>query len=857
MRSWRLSAGKRPCRFKVYSALWSVVYLHVYILHSSPFRFRRQTISGLPDSVRQQLKDESEGGVGGSQYSLSSSITKSGLTATVARPQTLNLGRPSRMNVAGGGNHGLKKVRPSLSFDDDLSLFTEKTSLPIDFSVRSTSYRHPQSPSSQLSRRPQTRDLKHPLLNSTSIDDVVDERIRPEMIGGGSFGASFGVGSGVQDLANPFEGRRGAAGRLSLRQRAANGGKSLFMSLRGRSKSGDKTLDMEMPGKLKHVHRGRFPISDDEDTTPLPNMELNMSTGRKRCIPITFGSNVMSTAVQLRNGLEKEEDESILSGDKSVDGHANGFVNGHPTEDESGRQRDSQISDASVFLDVDKESLVSGMDADVVDSLSQLSSIGKASISDSVPSSAGHRGDASSAVTASADVHADGFSSASGGRESSSTTRTVTPTDGRGGADGRADDSSESILWTKMKNDSNSSKNSNKQKTLVKRRSKVASSPDDDRSDSSKENTPTVSALLTHDNLILHARGEKGVANGEAVETNDNDVDTNANKRASQTGSVDLCVNEGRGAVANAILNRGGVPQRPKEDDETSVYSTDTDGFYTSMRADCGLKRRSYHGGGASPVSPEGPFFGLEFYGGNAVGEFGTERGASKEEPSIGTNGLATMPGVGPASSSSSTPQSLRSSKRSVSTLSTASNMTEASVTTVIPVSTPPTPRKEQKPQPQRSSGGALQRPTKRPPPPPPPTRKSSTLSSSSDDETTSNIYQDLQNFRDLIEKDDAAAEVAAAAAAAAAAVQNFDATIDAAASDSHILSYIDEEVEEEEEDTRNKASKNSFSTAFGNGLEVEPVYSRIRSKTAAREYLSLCSVRAPYNGGQRTVVKS
>ena len=252
-----------------------------------------------------------------------------------------------------------------------------------------------------------------------------------------------------------------------------------------------------------------------------------------------------------------------------------------------------------------------------------------------------------------------------------------------------------------MKNDSNSSsKNSSggKQKTLVKRRSKVVSSPDDDRSDSSKENTPPVSALLTHDNLILHARGEKSGNNGNGNNNingvkpgktkNDNDIDKNANKRASHTESVDLCVYESvavtgsaddvisgaessAGVVVN--LNRPGVPPRPKEDDETSVYSTDTDGFYTSMRADCGLKRRSYHGG-SSPASPDrtGFFSGLDFYGGG--GGFGGEagglggelglRGASKEEPTIGTNGMATIPGIPGLAASSSTPQSLRSSKR-------------------------------------------------------------------------------------------------------------------------------------------------------------------------------------------------
>ena len=84
-------------------------------------------------------------------------------------------------------------------------------------------------------------------------------------------------------------------------------------------------------------------------------------------------------------------------------------------------------------------------------------------------------------------------------------------------------------------------------------------------------------------------------------------------------------------------------------------------------------------------------------------------------------------------------------------------------------------------------------------------------------------------------------------AAEAAAAVQDFDATIDAAASDSHILSYIDEEEEEDEERamiSNLKAAQKSFSTVSGNEVGAEPVYSRIRSKTAAREYLSLCSVR-------------
>ena len=772
-------------------------------------RFRRQTISGLPDSIAEQLKGES-------QSSLSSSMmTKSG-TATIGRPQTLNLGRPSRMGVVAGGG-SVKKVRPSLSFDDDLSLAMGKTS-PIDFSVRSTSYRDPRS---HLTRR-----HRDPLLNSTSIDDS-DIRIEiDDRVGGGvsSFGTSFGVG--IKDGGvNPFEGRRGAAARLSLRQRAANGGKSLFMSLRGRSKSGGKNLEMpEMPGKLKHVHRGRLPNLDDDADDGPATRELNMSTGRRRCIPITFGSNVMSTAVQLRNGV-KEDDSSGAS--TTVKAIANVTANGHATEDETfNHQRDSQLSDGSVFIDTDKESVVNGDGVnDDVDTLSQLSSIGKASImSDSMPSSSG------GPTSATANIHADGFSTTSCDRESSSTTRTVTPTDGRPrGAEDSSDNAvttaaspSNDALWAKMKNDSNaSSKNSsngNKQKTLVKRRSKVASSPDDDRSDSSKENTP-VSSLLTHDNLMLHARGDNNVQI-ENDRGNANDVDTNGNKRTSQSESVDLCVLEGGNGTVSS-LNRGRVVAR--EDDETSVYSTDTDGFYTSMRADCGLKRRSYHGGPASPGTPESPLFSPEFYGAGTV----AARGASKEEPSIGTNGLATMPGV-PVATSSSTPQSLRSSKRSVSTLSTASNMTEASVTTVVQAPTPPTPRK----------GGTLPRPTKRPPPPPPPARKTSTLSSSSEDEATANIYADLQNIRDQIEKDGE---------------KDLDDDTLEPSSDSHILSYIDEEEGDEDdgdedmrkEKTIDKASKPSLSssTVSGTDSDVEPVYSRIRSKAAAREYLSLCSV--------------
>ena len=749
-------------------------------------------------------------------------MTKSG-TATIGRPQTLNLGRPSRMGVlSGAGNTSVKKVRPSLSFDDDLSLAMEKTS-PIDFTVRSTSYREPRS-NSQLPRRLQ----RDPLLNSTVLDDSSDAQKEAARETG--FGATFCIVGDGEDIINPFEGRRGTAGRLSLRQRAANGGKSLFMSLRARSKSGEKNLEMEMPGKLKHVHRGRLPNLDDSDEKALPSMELNMSTGRRRCIPITFGSNVMSTAVQLRNGLEKEDDESAISSSRP-----NGTFHGHAsTNGDESRQRDSQLSDGSVFLE-DRESVVSGIN-DNADTISQLSSIGNASIvSDSAPSSGGP----TSAVV---DIHADGFSTTSCDRESSSTTRTMTPTDARGkcAADsssdnaGRAASASSDILWAKMKNDSNaSSKNSsngNKQKTLVKRRSKVASSPDDDRSDSSKENTPISS--LTHDNLLLHARGENNnEGNDPSSETNDNDVDANANKRASQSGSVDLCVFETANG-ATAAMERA-MP-RSKEDDETSVYSTDTDGFYTSMRADCGLKRRSYHGA-ASPVTPEAPMFSLDFYGGNAA------KGASKEEPSIGTNGQATMPGIPAAAVSSSTPQSLRSSKRSVSTLSTASNMTEASVTTVIQAPTPPTPRKEK-----HRGGGAIPRPTKRPPPPPPPARKTSTLSvSSSDDEATANIYADLQNIRDQIEKDGQKE------------LEDDEAATLEASSDSQLLSYIDEMGEEEEEevaagdakareksnaDKKSKLGQNS-SIVSGSESDAEPVYSRIRSKSAAREYLSLCSV--------------
>ena len=669
--------------------------------------------------------------------------------------------------------------------------------------------------------------------------------------------------------------------RLSLRQRAANGGKSLFMSLRARSKSGDKTLQadpdlsMEMPGKLKHVHRGRLPNLDDEvvdqkhaDERMAWSVSSTSTTAglRKRSIPITFGSNVMSTAMQMRNGLEKEDDEATTA--KSV-GVTNGVVvNGHHHHqgESINGQRDSQISDtSSVFIsDVEKDGFAhvatsssrnnvhdhhpmnddDEEDGEHVETLSQLSSIGKASILSESARSSSIGGSARPSSTNADGRNADGFSSASSrDRESSSTTRTMTPTEGvGGGGGGRRGSADDGGLWAKMKNDSNasSSKNSSstsKQKTLVKRRSKVASSPDvDDRSDSSKENTPisttaavgavaattaASSSLLTHDNLLLHARNGAVVENNnpnndnDASEhnllirgnnnsrrnnhVNDNDVDTNANKRVSQNGSVDLCVYDaasdvngvasdgGSGSDATASANNAANivasmsrhhrgSSRPKEDDETSVYSTDTDGFYTSMRADCGLKRRSYHGGGASPVGA-GPdmmsTFGADFYygtGGGVGGSFeggaassSSPRGASKEEPSIGTNGRATMPGVNIpviAAASASTPQSLRSSKRSVSTLSTASNMTEASIITVIHATTPPTPRKGGDPQQQRGGAGSSnvagpQRPTKRPPPPPPPARKTSTLSaSSSEDEATAAIYADLQNIRDQIEKD-------------------------------------------------------------------------------------------------------
>ena len=81
--------------------------------------------------------------------------------------------------------------------------------------------------------------------------------------------------------------------------------------------------------------------------------------------------------------------------------------------------------------------------------------------------------------------------------------------------------------------------------------------------------------------------------------------------------------------------------------------------------------------------------------------------------------------------------------------------------------------------------------------------------------------------------------------AEAVAAVEDFDATIEAAAADSHILSYIDEEEEEEDDATMSMRKESMKSAASGNENEPEPVYSRIRSKNAAREYLSLCSVRS------------
>jgi hypothetical protein len=97
-------------------------------------RFRRQTISGIPVAIAAQLKTRV-----GSQSSVSSSMA-SEATQMIGRPQTLNLGRPSRMAI--------RNLQPSLSFEDDIPLSLDKTS-PIPgvphSARRSMSYREPTS----------------------------------------------------------------------------------------------------------------------------------------------------------------------------------------------------------------------------------------------------------------------------------------------------------------------------------------------------------------------------------------------------------------------------------------------------------------------------------------------------------------------------------------------------------------------------------------------------------------------------------------------------------------------------------------------------------------------------------------
>ena len=141
-----------------------------------------------------------------------------------------------------------KKIRPSLSFDEDLSLAAsgggggggggaKKATSPLDFNTRSMSYRDPRSSTSKPLFLPNGRHGNNnsnknnkkrepsPLLNSTVIDDddattttKMDDGLIHEVggfVGGGTtstFGTFTGKNAG-KDLLNPFEGRRGTAGR--------------------------------------------------------------------------------------------------------------------------------------------------------------------------------------------------------------------------------------------------------------------------------------------------------------------------------------------------------------------------------------------------------------------------------------------------------------------------------------------------------------------------------------------------------------------------------------------------------------------------------------------------------------------
>jgi hypothetical protein len=231
---------------------------------------------------------------------------------------------------------------------------------------------------------------------------------------------------------NAFSLRRGADQRLSLKKRATNQGKSLFMSLRGRSKSSEKTLQLDMPGQLKHMHKGRLPNLDDDDKI----RDLNNMTGRKSSIPITFGSNVMSTAVQMRKGSE-------ANGDLRAE-HQKSMSLAAQAEQ---LQRDSQISCESEASGlVPSEGGSGGKEStsvvSEVDDLSQLSSIEKDSVlSLPLPINGEHK--------TAAEIHADGFSTTSADRESTSTNTTVTPTERRKDVDS-SDTYMAADIWVKV-----------------------------------------------------------------------------------------------------------------------------------------------------------------------------------------------------------------------------------------------------------------------------------------------------------------------------------------------------------------------------------------------------------------------